>query len=1595
MNSQRTKRTGCWKRVTALAVCLTFLTQQPLWPVPDAHALAPKTIFKQDDRRILFIKAVIDFLKDHVAQARSSMTLRQLYERIKNPRTAISKGLYLFGIDTRRNAAMVNDVLTIRGNGYVIMCYERQGTREREGDAGAKSRFLFSYDIQSGRNELPPVDEARFHALARRLLSPDGYEKYMRILEHYRLLEDETQFQKNKDRIVARAGQVSAFKHVAEVYGVGYPFYGNVEIRRRMYNSLLDYAQGAYVDERSFLFHLLPDIDLIVITSMSPGVHGFTVDSQLRTDADFDFSVKTELFVKPDDELVEELRVLKYADAPARRQHLIDMFLESGKLHIDFVPIPYPVWRYVPLFVLPEDVQNIYFVKDLLFTCEDLGFPKTTENIPLEFRLNYLIRRLISNPGQRDAFLNAVAEAVPHRMLVRSYPDARAGLIGKFAEALDEGIGRGWIAQDDRGLISVTEAGDNHLAWVREMRQEVMSREIGGGEEGYEPLLRERLSARAGAAAKESRKKGVARLLKRLMPALFIVLGPLATSAWSATPGEFMRENITVANLSPLSVLAGMGILFVMWGGMKALELIAAAVVGCAEKFFSRTRYPDIVEEMMTVGIFGLIGGVFGLMVGGVFVHSLAGIVTVVATGGALMSALVMMTYAAKGAASSLYLLGSDTAAALGRYGVRIRSAAAAVSRLLSDLPAMSVRGYEKACRLAHGLRTQYAYAAATPLLIEDAGRRGGVLMGRLKWICGALLAFYFVMGGGVANPSYVDNLGYEFMRFYIPLNVILPLIVYASGVTIAYALMEHCAVWMRDGMDLMLNSDRYPELSREVYAVGFSGLVGSFFGMVLAACVSLTFQGIAGGIALGGGIGMAVMFGLYVRSGRRSDIYRLVSSGLASLGPVAGGFGRIMRTPLTALSRRITETGSAVAVAAAAVRARSAEIARLVPSAAGLEQGVRETEPVPVSIRLRADGFISQGSQAVSAFMTQIPVVRKNDITGLLRERVLRNLRRALDHPAVPAPVKAKIGAEIKRMKQAKIYGFHAVVRGPDDFLLGWNNSVQGQMYVAQDVVERLAARGPPSLVDEYLIHEVLCSVTGHYPAIPIQQQLYPEHYPPAALASQTAALPSKGFLGETLRAVIDEQADAQKGLTREGEAPNILVSPDEELLARRAAREIADQVKVKPDMVLGLATGTTPLKTYRELIRIIAAEGIDMSRVRTFNLDEYCGLSATDPQSYHRYMFDNFFSHILYDPAVNPKGIRKEHIHILDGTAPDRAAECRRFEEAITEAGGIDLQILGIGDNGHIGFNEPGSDIRSRTREVTLSPSTRAANARFFGDDPEKVPARSLSMGVGTILAAKKIILLAMTENKADAVAGAAEGVPTTDNPASFLRLHPDASFLLTPVAAGKLSRAAQLSAGAGEAALPLRVAEADLPPVLPFAGVARSGINLIREDLYTHWILTQPEKHLVLCAPAERVARRFTRCDPQTTSLAYTVAYLRGGGGERIAVLAVHEIDGTKDAVLWTWALIDQEGRFIELAHQAAGSLPSPLIEEEASSLAHARQAYVFVERAKERYPLDAGWTFELAGHEWIDIPPAQRALQTMNDAVGAAGAVMTSM
>jgi glucosamine-6-phosphate deaminase len=232
---------------------------------------------------------------------------------------------------------------------------------------------------------------------------------------------------------------------------------------------------------------------------------------------------------------------------------------------------------------------------------------------------------------------------------------------------------------------------------------------------------------------------------------------------------------------------------------------------------------------------------------------------------------------------------------------------------------------------------------------------------------------------------------------------------------------------------------------------------------------------------------------------------------------------------------------------------------------------------------------------------------------------------------------------------------------------------------------------------------------------------------------------------------------------------------------LARAVAVRIADQLQHNPRSVLGLATGGTPLAMYAELRRMHAAGRVDFSLATTFNLDEFAGIDASHPGSFRRYMDVKLFDSVNLEP---------QRIHFLDGAAPDLDAECIRYEDAIDASGGIDLQLLGIGANGHIGFNEPDDTLAARTHRVRLHDQTRRDNAALFGGDPTQVPREALSMGMGTILKSRAIVLMATGARKARCIELAVNGPITTRLPASFLQLHRDVALYLDRGAAALLA-------------------------------------------------------------------------------------------------------------------------------------------------------------------------------------------------------------
>jgi len=242
------------------------------------------------------------------------------------------------------------------------------------------------------------------------------------------------------------------------------------------------------------------------------------------------------------------------------------------------------------------------------------------------------------------------------------------------------------------------------------------------------------------------------------------------------------------------------------------------------------------------------------------------------------------------------------------------------------------------------------------------------------------------------------------------------------------------------------------------------------------------------------------------------------------------------------------------------------------------------------------------------------------------------------------------------------------------------------------------------------------------------------------------------------------------------------IIIQPDSRAASALAARIIARLVREKPHAVLGFATGNTPIETYKNLIDLHRREKLDFGDITAFNLDEYVGLDPAHPASYHAYMRANLFDRINIDP---------EKINIPSGLASDIPISCQHYEDLIRTDGGIDLQILGIGTDGHIGFNEPSSSLSSRTRIKTLTDRTRKDNAAFFGGE-NNVPRHVITMGLGTIMDCRMCLLLAFGRKKARAVAEAVEGPVTAMVPASILQMHPRAVFLLDEDAASGFKRA-----------------------------------------------------------------------------------------------------------------------------------------------------------------------------------------------------------
>lgn len=232
----------------------------------------------------------------------------------------------------------------------------------------------------------------------------------------------------------------------------------------------------------------------------------------------------------------------------------------------------------------------------------------------------------------------------------------------------------------------------------------------------------------------------------------------------------------------------------------------------------------------------------------------------------------------------------------------------------------------------------------------------------------------------------------------------------------------------------------------------------------------------------------------------------------------------------------------------------------------------------------------------------------------------------------------------------------------------------------------------------------------------------------------------------------------------------------------AELAARAIADLIAEKPDAVLGLATGSTPLAVYRATARLIAERGLEVRGVRGFALDEYVGLPPGHPESYRS---------VITREVVEPLGLTPALVHVPNGSTDTIRDAGDAYERAIAASGGVDLQLLGIGANGHIGFNEPGSSFASRTRVKTLAEQTRRDNARFF-DGIDEVPLHCITQGLGTILDARRLVLMAFGDAKAAAIAGAVEGPVSAGNPGSAIQLHPNVTVIIDEAAASRLAHA-----------------------------------------------------------------------------------------------------------------------------------------------------------------------------------------------------------
>ena len=241
------------------------------------------------------------------------------------------------------------------------------------------------------------------------------------------------------------------------------------------------------------------------------------------------------------------------------------------------------------------------------------------------------------------------------------------------------------------------------------------------------------------------------------------------------------------------------------------------------------------------------------------------------------------------------------------------------------------------------------------------------------------------------------------------------------------------------------------------------------------------------------------------------------------------------------------------------------------------------------------------------------------------------------------------------------------------------------------------------------------------------------------------------------------------------------IIIEKDYESMSKRAAEILAEVVNEKPEAILGLATGGTPVSMYKNLIEMNKEGKIDFSKVTSINLDEYKGLSGDHDQSYRYFMNNNLFNHINID---------KKNTYVPNGLAEDVEKECSEYDERIDALGGIDLQLLGIGNNGHIGFNEPDKFLHMNTHLTDLTEETIEANARFF-EKKEDVPTEAITMGLGGIMKAKKILLIASGANKAEIISKLVEGKITTEIPATLLQVHPNVTIIIDEAAASLLKK------------------------------------------------------------------------------------------------------------------------------------------------------------------------------------------------------------